>query len=359
MFHATESTYNTSYLQPTYSKQLFGSQKFLWLRKETQPTDNITANVDITIPFIIQMPMVQFPPSANIVSKDEGLSYHMNFTLTAYLDQSSGENILKTSKPIIYMPFIETNISKKPMIITTSSNTSTSDVNTAQPSISVNIHSLDYIPGENIPLSLTFQNILKKSVESITIKLMEVRTWNKISPSYKGKGCKNGKKLKQQVIQKSIPFATTPNTESSSEFINCPFNLSIDIPSETLPSFTYGAVFSLSYVLKISVKRKGKLMSHNYELTDIPITIGTLGYGIKTSQEIKVYSIFKGVFDDDNVAHNNSDNQPVSEGSSSATLPVPKFLDAIEYEDSLPVYIEEKLPAYDTVIKLSPPNCIM
>lgn len=355
VFHATESTYNTSYLQPIYCNQLFGSQKILWRRKEGHSANTITANNDISIPFILQMPMVQFPPSANIVSKDEGLSYHTNFVLTAYLDPLDGDSILKTSKSIIYMPFIETNLSKKPMVITTFENTSAADEK--DPSISLKIHSLDYIPGDNISLSLSFQNIPTKSIESVSIRLNQVQTWNKTSPNNKGKGLKSGKKAKHSVTQKMVPFITTSNMENSNGYINSPCNFSINVPVETIPSFTYGPVFSLTYTLKVSVKRKGKLLSHTYDLTEIPITIGTLGYGIKTAEETKVYSIFKSVFNDDNSSGETNTSLP--ESSSAAVLPVPKFLDAIEYEDSLPVYIGDRLPAYDSIINIAPQNCIM
>lgn len=352
VFHASESTYNYGYVKPIYNSQLFGTQRILWKRKDLQTPLGFEPGSDISIPFIVQLPMVQFPPSANVVSESEGLSYHSNFTLSAYLDQHQGECIIKAHKTIIYMPFIETSISKKPITITTldkpssmmtqnysSSSSSDLEHEQASPSINLSMSSLDYVLGDTIPLTLSFKSIPRKSIDDISIRLFQVQTWNKASS--KGKTSKSNRKLKECIAQTTIKLPTADLVDISDQIKTC-----LDIPRDALPTFTYSSVFSVTYVLLISVKRKGKLWSNTVDLNEVPIKIGTLGYGIRSSEEIQLYSTFKSVFDQDN--------------STTNTLPVPKFLDIVEYEESLPVYVKDRLPAYDTIIKpIQYTNCIM
>ncbi|KAL9549452.1 hypothetical protein MBANPS3_005201 [Mucor bainieri] len=344
VFHASESTYHSGYANPIYNQQLFGTQKVLWKRKDLQPPVDITPGTDISIPFIIQVPMVQFPPSANVMSEGDGLSYHSNFVLSAYLDQDQGKtNIIKTHKSIIYMPFIETSISKKPVHITTIDKTDNNSPEST-PFVHVNMSSLDYVLGDTIKIGLDINNIPRKAIESITTKLYQIQTWNRSSK--KDKPLKNEKKIKHLICQNTIKHHSTDATTQFN------VNTSLDVPVDGLPTFTYGPVFSLAYTLQISLKRKGKLWSHDFDLADIPIKVGTLGYGIRSSEEIEFYSTFKNVFE-----------QQSEEASSSApaanALPVPRFLDVIEYEESLPLYTDDRLPIYETAVKKHHINCIM
>lgn len=344
VFHASESAYHSGYATPIYKQQLFGTQKILWKRKDLQPPVDIKPGTDISIPFIIQVPMVQFPPSANVISEGDGLSYHSNFVLSAYLDQDQGKtNIIKTHKPIIYMPFIETSISKKPVHITTIDNTDNSSPEST-PFVHANLSSLDYVLGDTIRISLDINNIPRKSIESISTKLYQVQTWSRTSK--KDKPLKNEKKLKQLISQDTIK---QHSTEATTQFT---VDTSLDVPIDGLPTFSYGPVFSLAYILQISIKRKGKLWSYEFDLADIPIKVGTLGYGIRSSEEIEFYSTFKNVFEQ-------LSEDASSSSSTTVDLPVPRFLDMIEYEESLPVYTDDRLPIYETAIKKHHINCIM
>jgi hypothetical protein len=360
VFHASESTFSSGYANPTYNNQLFGSQRVLWKRKDLQSPLDIQPGSDISLPFIIQLPMVQFPPSANVVSESEGLSYRSNFTLTAYLEQSQGQCILKAHKPIIYMPFIETGISKKPINITTYDKpssmitqyiTSSTSFNLEQPqqgpqasSINLSMNSLDYVLGDAIPLTLSLKNISRNSIDSISVKLAQIQTWNKISGLHKEKPNKASRKLKAIIAQTNVKLPTVIDTSEAKQQ-EYSFKTCLDIPHDALPTFTYSYVFSIAYVLLVNVKRKGKLWSNTFDLSPVPIKIGTLGYGIRSSQEIRLYSTFKSVFDQQNP------DQESSNPSISAAMPVPKFLDMVEYEESLPIYINDRLPAYDTIIE--------
>lgn len=296
--------------------------------------------------------MVQFPPSSNVVSELDGLSYHCNFVLSAYLedlDNKQDAAILKSHKTIVYMPFVETRISKTPVSITISENTVThTDIvssneqsGTLAPSIHVNMPSFDYVPGDTIPLSLIVQNIQRKVVELVSIKLMQVRIWDRSSFNTKGKVYAGEKKTLHTIFQQNVmnsEIHISPSAECNALF---PIDTKIDIPADVLPSFAYSPMFSIKYQLQISMKTKGKIWSKNCNFMEVPVNIGTLGYGIRSSQEIKIYSTFKSVFE---IQQQDESGNSLSE----QLLPVPKFLDVIEYEESLPVYNNDRLPAYDT-----------
>ncbi|RCI07141.1 hypothetical protein CU098_003483, partial [Rhizopus stolonifer] len=341
VFHATESIYSSAYIIPIYNNQLFGTQKTLWKRKNNMEQTSLKwePGVQVSIPFIVQLPLVQFPPSANITSDGKEMSYQCRQVLSAYLDDSEASVIAKCHKSINYIPFVETGISKKPINISNLEKTPLPDNdNTKQPSVNVNLHSLDYISGDKIPLSLTFHHIPKKSIDSVSFRLYQVQTWNKITRSEKSmKGEFRSKHLVSQNTINSLSESVI--IESGSNSVKSSLSTSLQIPVDTLPTFTYSPVFSLYYSLEITITKKGKLWSHKLDLNHVPIKIGTLGYGIRSSEEIKIYSVFASVFD-----HQANQRQ-------GTVLPVPRFLNVIEYEDALPVYINEQLPTYESVVK--------
>lgn len=360
VFHATESTYKSGYANPIYDKQLFGTQRVLWKRKNLQAPLGVEPGSDISIPFIVQLPLVQFPPSANVISESAILSYHSNFTLSVYLDQYQGECIIKTHKTIIYMPFIETNLYKKPFSITTTYDkpststiqytlsSSNSVLDQSYPSIDLSTSSLDYVLGDAIPITLSFKCIPRKSVDAISVKLFQLQTWNKTSNSQNGKIGKSSLQQKELIAQTNItpPAAEMDISEcrQQQEFL-C--RALLEIPHDALPTFTYSPVFSITYVLSISVKRKGKFWSNKFSLNDVPIKIGTLGYGVRSSEEIQLYSTFNSVFDQPSHADQGSTDLSTT---ARGILPVPRFLDVIEYEESPPVYVKDRPPSYDTIV---------
>ncbi|KAI9260401.1 hypothetical protein EDC94DRAFT_694793 [Helicostylum pulchrum] len=352
VFHATESTYDPGYINPTYSSQLFGSQKILWNHKASQLLPLLRSNTEISIPFIVQLPMIQFPPSSCVFSESEGLGYSCSYNLSAYLDsQTQGEPaIIKVHKPIIYMPFIETTFSKKPICITTFEKGSNSlsppkkiskleKANSIAPSVDVRLVSLDYVPGDKIPVSLSIKGIPKHSIETVSIRLYQNRTWNKTTNNLKSKTSKGERKVSHLITQQNINLSLIDTHRSSSsssvESEIIPVDSKLEISVDNIPSFSYSPVFSIAYQLKINIKRKGKIWNSNFDLTDIPINIGTLGYGIRSSEEIKVYSTFQNIFDQS------------PEGSNTNILPAPKFLNFLEYEEALPLYNEDRLPEYE------------
>lgn len=288
--------------------------------------------------------MVQFPPSYNIASVKDGLAYNSEYRLSVYLDSKLEEEViplLTSSKKILYMPMIETSMSKVPIHITSLepssillSHVSTSEEKPeiASPLATVRLISLDYVPGDEIPLSIKIKNISKKSIESIHVQLYQIQTWKKTTFTR----TIGEQHLLNKIDQKILHLVPT-NSCNTKEFEDIVFNTSLQVPSDCLPTFTYGPVFSITYQLKFSIKRRSKLWSQNWNLTDVTIRLGTLGYGIRSFEKMKAYSAYDSVFN-----HQSSIDEPISENR----LPVPKFLDCLEYEESLPLYNKERLPDY-------------
>lgn len=114
-------------------------QQSLWQRTRK---DCLLAETEYHFPFTIQMSVTQFPPSL------EHKLYQSKFILTAKLIRSAFTlPTMMTQKEINYMPFIETSLLKKPVITTKNNNT--------KPFVTVKLHSLEYVPGDTIPITIT------------------------------------------------------------------------------------------------------------------------------------------------------------------------------------------------------------
>ncbi|KAG0166126.1 hypothetical protein DFQ28_004911 [Apophysomyces sp. BC1034] len=286
VFHADEST-----IQRGYREQFFGTQRILW---ENKTNNNILGEPSYRFYFTIQMPLVQFPPS---MLSDQ---YRCAFKLTAHLDLLEYPSI-QVHKPVLYMPFIETRLLKTPLVFKdTKHNTSAS----------FKVCALDYVPGDVLTGTLKIDGEATK----VSMELRQILTLNRGEQQY------------TKIMTSSIHKISNTHTK-----------ITLDLPQDLAPSFSYGRVMSVAYKLSVKVERKGALRSKQWTF-DLPITIGTLGYGIRASDELQLYTSFRGVFD------TNSSN------SSDPLLPVPRFMRAIEYEESLPVYESDRLPSYDTAI---------
>ncbi|KAG0166124.1 hypothetical protein DFQ28_004913 [Apophysomyces sp. BC1034] len=286
VFHASESTF-----QHEYREQFFGTQRILW---ENKTSDGVLGEPSYRFYFTIQMPLVQFPPSM----LDE--QYRCAFKLTAHLDLPNGRSI-QAQKPVLYMPFIETSLLKTPLELKDTSHNTT---------VSFKVCALDYVPGDVLTGTLKFES----EATEVSMKLHRISTLNHGKQQYTG------------VVASSVHKLYNARTE-----------ITLDLPQDLTPSFSYGRVMSVAYKLSVKVERKGALRSKQWTF-DLPITIGTLGYGIRASDELQLYTSFRRVFD------TNSSN------SSDPLLPVPRFMRAIEYEESLPVYESDRLPSYDTTV---------
>ncbi|OBZ86325.1 hypothetical protein A0J61_05626 [Choanephora cucurbitarum] len=101
VFHATETIYQSGFRDPVYKNQLFGSQKILWKRQEESEQSPFKQDSETSIPFMIQLPMVQFPPQAIVTSDGKEMSYYCEYILSAYLEDINGKPIFRCHKPVV------------------------------------------------------------------------------------------------------------------------------------------------------------------------------------------------------------------------------------------------------------------
>ncbi|KAG1471163.1 hypothetical protein G6F56_002282 [Rhizopus delemar] len=304
IFHASETTHSISQLAPVYRNQLFGTQKVLWKRGQK----TIEAGTEVSFPFIIQLPMIQFPPSSKITSMTRLWSYQTRFMLSAFLDSSDDEQVLlRFDRTLLYRPFIETKMAKDPLLISSKG-------------IKACLTAMDYLPGDKICAKLSFDGRLP---ESVRVQISQIQTWKRLS------GVDGERHLGKEKVYCSL-LSETAEVKIQSKTVD----VLLEIPLETVPSFSYSPVFTIGYQLRIIVNHKS-LWSPSVVLPEIPLNIGTLAYDIQSSRDVKLYSDFRSVF---------------GEESSLDILPVPCFLNVIEYEDSLPVYEESRLPSYEYAI---------
>ncbi|KAI8889071.1 hypothetical protein K501DRAFT_239372 [Backusella circina FSU 941] len=285
-------------------KAIFGVQSYLW---ECKNQCTLFDQPEYNYPFIIQIPLIQFPPSF----KHE--VYVVQYQLIAIVDMRDRGRI-QTSIPLRYMPFIETNLLKSPALITEKRN-----------DLEANLRLIanKFLPGDKVNIHLSVNNISKrKGPHFITVNI----------------------KMKQVLHISAfddIPDSTTVVASTSTKLLlieteqahhyKSEATLSLPLSDEMTPTLDYGNLSSISYYLDVNIEKGGKLggiLNYKLQLKDIPITIGTLGNGIRSSDEINIYSDVEN-----------------------STELAPKFLKAAEYEDALPVYESSRLPSYEFVLE--------
>lgn len=290
-------------------RTLFSIQQTLWDCKG-QTSNSLDIKSNHVFPFTIQMPMIQFPPTC------QHEAYRCNFQLIAILDAPSlGNNapLIKTEIPVVCMPFVETSLLKNPLM----ARSEKGDLAAV-----VRMRAQEYVPGDVIPVSLRVDkkknsgsSSKKNSIQYVTVNI----------------------KLKQIlsiVVFDDMQDQIKTICSASHKMIlidgaYCDADLSLKIPADASPSYDYGQLVNISYRLEVSAEQKGPLggiWTNSVEIDNIDITIGTLGYGIRTASDMKLYTDY---------------------ASDMKLMPVPKFMKAIEYEDALPVYDPAKLPGYE------------
>ncbi|SAM01197.1 hypothetical protein [Absidia glauca] len=293
------------------SVPLFGIQQTLWDSKDgLQSLDAGTYKY----PFTIQMPMVQYPPST---CQD---SYKCTFNLIAVAEsqhQSKYTTLIIKELEMLYMPFVETRLMKKRLVSTQQQ----SDLQ-----VTTKLHSLDYVPGDTILGSLTVTTLPTSSPSSKKSLDVSLKLYRTVTNLY----FDDVPAITQVVASTSTKLSPvecgkgTPTVYSSSA-------LELDIPDDLVPTFTYSKLASVTYRLALSVKRKGPLAMWAQEVAiDWPLTIGTLGAGVRSSSDLMIYSALDSTVD------------------SSQQLR-PRFMKAVEYEDALPLYEPSRLPAYQVL----------
>ncbi|KAI9018551.1 hypothetical protein CLU79DRAFT_837138 [Phycomyces nitens] len=281
---------------------LFRVQTVLWEKNEAEElTDSA-----YTFPFNIQLPMVQFPPSM------EEISYRCVYRLTAYLDLAKSRSgvITLAQKKINFVPFIETAIWKTPL---------TKEISRNGITMVTKLTSLNYVPGDKIPISLRFNTTKNKPV-SLSMKLHQIL----------------------HSITSDDPDIEKTCIASSSQVLSpgtMYYETFLEIPNDISPTVDYGRMIHISYILKITMGHKycaGLLQTSEVSI-ELPIHIGTLGCGIRPPDDLKMYTMF--------ASKKKVRPDSLSE-MSDEPIPAPKFLKFVEYENALPVYTPERLPAY-------------
>jgi hypothetical protein len=281
---------------------IFTTQQTLWESSDKAP---LIGKHEYNYSFIIQMPMIQFPPSF----QDKG--YSCQFQLIAVVDLYK-ENSIKYALPILYSPFVETRALKIPLM---------KMMKVKNLTAKVRLVNQDFVPGDVIGLNLHVENeSKKKNLQSITatMQLKQIIHNNKFDDVPDRTNIITS-------ISHKILLINSPNQENQHY---CDGDLELKLPEDVVPFFEYGKLVSVSYVLCVFVEKSGPMCGiwkNRVDIEDIPVKIGTMGHGIRTSDELKLYSKLE----------------------SNTTTLLPRFLKEIEYEDALPLYEPSQLPTYD------------
>ncbi|GAN07424.1 hypothetical protein MAM1_0160d06921 [Mucor ambiguus] len=309
--HATAIHDGIKFLVPLIKNPFFGMQQTLWQRTRD---DCLLTESHYQFPFTIQMPMVQFPPSM-----DHAL-YQCKFDLSAKLIRTTFTlPTVLTQRTISYMPFIETSLLKQPNIEEGYHNGLYA---------SAQLHSLAYVPGDSIPITVVTSrrhaNKKRKAeedqpaeVNSILLELCEkVELVQSRAVSI------------TRVVASALHKATFKGHKYSMiktrNGSGAEYQVDLPLPVDLTPSINYSKVVRVSYTLRIKIKSSqcslmGPLFNSVVDM-ELPLKIGTLGYGIRASQDLQVYYV--------------------------DTESSPRFLRSLEYEESLPLYESSRLPSY-------------
>lgn len=272
------------------------------ITKILQCDGTTSAKSSYTFPFTLQLPMVQFPPSV------KQSYYQCEYKLVA---TAADINIPdKIEMPVVYMPFIETSLLKSPMLLNTTIN--------KELSAAVKLYTLNFVPGDDLRANIKINTLIPEKKYKDMIMITELRQITTILafhdvPDQVKTVCSQTQDLK---MTSDTPFTTT--------------DIKLILPEDLTPSFV-GNMVSIAYTLHIRLEHKGSLSSiwkQALKVVKVQVVVGTLGYGIRSSDELKSYSAWN------------------SNSSTESPMPLPIFVDDIEYEDALPLYESSKLPCY-------------
>ncbi|CAO3694313.1 hypothetical protein G6F70_007330 [Rhizopus microsporus] len=289
----------------TIKNTLFSIQYTLWDHNKDRVL-NLEEDRSTDFPFTIQMPMVQFPPTFNHIL------YQCNFQLMAIVNTSSG--MIKHEQPVICMPFVETRLLKTPLMLSAGKSNLTAQLK---------MTATDFVPGDLIPLTLHVGSLSpNKKTQYVTVQLKLIQSVN--VKVFDDMPCTDN-----IIASASHKLLLIPTPSGSF----CDGELTLQLPPDLTPSCEYGKIANVTYRLQVSVEQKGPMggiWSYFANFEDIPVIVGTLGYGIRVSDEFTTYDQYQL----------NGEGRLVD-------IPVPKFMKSIEYEDALPLYDSTRLPDYD------------
>ncbi|ORZ22302.1 hypothetical protein BCR42DRAFT_405887 [Absidia repens] len=289
------------------STSLFTIHQILWDSKDGHRSRNAG---NYSHPFTIQMPMTQYPPSTD--NKFYGCTFKLIAVVESQQHEQQYETLLMKEQVMLYMPFVETTLLKRPLITTQHE----SGLN-----VVAKLHSLDYVPGDSILGTVTINSSSPISKKQLRVSLSLYQTITNLL-------FKDVPDSIQLVASTSINLSPVYDNSGDSSNSTYSSSLELDIPISLTPSFTYSKLSSTTYRLCLSVKRKGPLSIWSQGVKmDWPLTIGTLGAGVRSSSDLTLYSALNGVADHDQFT--------------------PKFVKAVEYEHALPIYEPSQLPDYE------------
>jgi hypothetical protein len=305
--NATAIHDGTKFLIPLLKNAFFSMQQTLWQRTRN---DCLLQEHHYQFPFTIQMPMIQFPPSM------EHSLYQCKFYLTAKLIRTTFTlPTVVSHHPIRYMPFIETSPLKTPVV---------EQGHNSGLFAAVRLHSLSYVAGDTIPITLVTSKLRKSKstssksedpaeVSSISVELVE-----------RVELLQNRSVSATKVVASAQYRPTTKGSKYSLVKGGAEYQLFLPLPVDLTPSINYSKIVDVSHTLQIRIKGNhtvllGSLWSSTIDM-ELPLKIGTLGYGIRASPDLQICYV---------------------DSSES-----PRFLRSLVYEESLPLYESSKLPAY-------------
>ncbi|CAO3667599.1 unnamed protein product [Rhizopus stolonifer] len=327
VFQATEAMLSHDLgpgIQRAHTSNLFGVATNLWIKEEDNELIPMTTYRFL---FTIQMPMVQFPPSI------DHQYYRCSYKLTAYLDPSLAykEVPVMCQRLIRFIPLIETRLLKTPLVLKNVKKR----LMEKQPKIaaSVKLNAIEYVAGDTIQATVCVTDSPKTLNDlSISMNVYQISKFN----------------LDQKPILNQLVATTTfilKNNNShpihDAGYRTQTHQVRLELDENLPPSMEYSEIMSLSYKLVISIHKTIVTKKNNKRLLSLKnllvpwtndlclfeqlILIGTMGGGIRTGDDLNVYSKY------------NKTNKP---------MPHPKFLKTIEYEDALPLYDPSRLPSY-------------
>lgn len=283
--------------------------------------------------------MVQFPPAV------EHPIYKCEYKLTAAVDM--GTDSLREEVTIIFMPLIETSLLKTPMVI----NTTTKD---QEISASVKLGAQDFVPGDHLVADLKLKSHAAAAIGVGGKKQLNTKNVIIVSELYQTIKVHAFDDVPDQVkivASTSKKLSMVLQNDTVSPQYDCVANVGLQVPIDLTPSF-HGNLVSVSYTLHLHVEQKGVLggiYKKASKIGTVPVTVGTLGYGIPSSDSLKNYT----TWDNSNTT---IPSAATNDEEDNLHVLLPKFLQDIEYEDSLPLYESVNLPTYAEAT--TPPSAI-
>ena len=299
---------------------LFAIKHVLWKGQSFDPF-----SIDPLL-FTIQIPVIQYPPSI-----EEHEYYQCSFKLIAFVEREG--NILRsTEKKISYRPFIETCAQKRPI-----------DFFSGQ----IKLHALEYVPGDMITATIKrqFDSGAPPISGSTSIKRVITAKLYQISMLH---SVQDLPKLTKIIASKSWNEDQQQQGKDGGNRLDL-----LHIPSDVIPSFSYSSIMTVSYQLKVWIKQKklGRFWKTTGQVAEFPLTIGTLGYGVRAPTQLLIYSTMP-LQQQRREEQVQGQQQEQQNSTSEGEQVVPRFVRAVEYTDSLPPYDSVRLPRYDDIISI-------